>query len=346
MREATTPRSAVAIATIGRIMASRSIVGRTTPVAAKPGDEATRYRRPHHRGRSRRAGRSVARRRRGRPAGDRRRSSPSVSPSIRTVLSASSRPISVSCAASTSRRRAAAIRGWSRAASMRGSRPRMIAASGASGDWPASGARIRRLRSSASMSASNIAAASCSARYSRASGVVERAVHGLGEGRAIHDAPARPGRGVGRGDGRDEGEHEQRRQEGSEHRRSLAGHPPGPVGGSTHRRIRWSPASAVVAFDHSERSGPRGAASRFVASAERCVRKDRVVPRIVAWPNVAGTCTRLVTGGFRHDACRNPLRSVRSSATGAVHRRQTPAVSCLRGGTHRNVGPASRPSSA
>ena len=45
-----------------------------------------------------------------------------------------------------------------------------IAASGASTDWPASGARIRRLRSSALMSASNIAAASCSARYSRASG--------------------------------------------------------------------------------------------------------------------------------------------------------------------------------
>ena len=53
-------------------------------------------------------------------------------------------------------------------------------------------------------------------------GRVERLVHGLGEGRAIHDAPARPGRGVGRGDGRDEGEHEQRREEGSEHRRSLA----------------------------------------------------------------------------------------------------------------------------
>ena len=52
-------------------------------------------------------------------------------------------------------------------------------------------------------------------------GRVERLVNGLGEGRAIHDAAARPGRRVGRGDGRNEGEHEQRREEGSEHRRSL-----------------------------------------------------------------------------------------------------------------------------
>ena len=59
-------------------------------------------------------------------------------------------------------------------------------------------------------------------------GRVERAVHRVREGRAIHDAAARPGRRVGRGDGRDEGEHEQRRQEGSKHRRSLAAHRAGP----------------------------------------------------------------------------------------------------------------------
>ena len=79
-------------------------------------------------------------------------------------------------------------------------------------------------------------------------GRVERTVDGLGEGRAIHDAPARPGRRVGRGDGRDEGEHEQCREEGSEHRRSL--------GGPAKRRVGRRPVKSSVRRRAPVREGP------------------------------------------------------------------------------------------
>ena len=241
----------------------------------------------------------------------------SVSSSIRTVLSASSRPISVSCAASTSRRRAAAIRGWSRAASMRGSRPRMIAASGASDDWPASGARIRRLRSSASMSASNIAAASCSARYSRASGVVERrstvsvkvarsmtlrlaqaevlaaATAGM---RASTSSAARRDRNTGAVYGAPAKRRVGRRPVNSSVRRRRA----------TSRE--WSYEAADVV-------GPRPTHGREDAPGRRLLR-PRIAVRRPTGP--AGPCRRrgtTVFGGFRHDTCRKPLPCVRLMRT-------------------------------
>src|SRR6185436_4724598 len=70
----------------------------------------------------------------------------------------------------TSRSRAASMRGFWSAASMRGSSPRMIASSGASADWPAIGPRMRRTWSLAPTRASNRIGASCLASASSASG--------------------------------------------------------------------------------------------------------------------------------------------------------------------------------
>jgi hypothetical protein len=53
-------------------------------------------------------------------------------------------------------------------------------------------------------------------------GRVEGSVDDLGEGLLIEDAALGPGRGVRGGDRRDEQQHEQCREKGSEHRRSLA----------------------------------------------------------------------------------------------------------------------------
>ena len=171
-------------------------------------------------------------------------------------------------------------------------------------------------------------------------GSIERAVHGLGEGRAIHDAPARPGRSVGRGDGRDEGEHEQGRQEGSEHRRSLAGRPARAFRRVDHieRIRRLTPRLPSIAFDHSECSSIRvgRARSRSVCASGRTLGPKGRVARICSTtPNVATAADYGVWGiSTRHLSETVAVRTI--DAYVSVQRAHSVQESSpSQGGTHR-----------